>query len=74
MPAPLRLPHASDCLRFLRESAGALHQMLSPLSPAERDETWQEIHTELSRFERADGFEGPCELIVGWGIKGRPAQ
>jgi hypothetical protein len=43
--------------------------MLSGLPPTERDETWQEIHTELSRFERPAGFNGPCELIVGWGTK-----
>jgi ubiquinone/menaquinone biosynthesis C-methylase UbiE len=67
--APLRLPRAADCVRFLRESAGALHQMISGLSPADRDETWQEIHRELARFDGPDGFEGPCELIVGWGIK-----
>jgi SAM-dependent methyltransferase len=65
--APLRLPRAADCLRFLRESAGALHQMLAGLSPVERDATWQEIEAELTRFERPDGFHGPCELIVGWG-------
>lgn len=69
MPAPLRLPRATDCLRFLRESAGALHQMLAGLSPTERDQTWQQIHAELARFERPDGFQGPCELIVGWGAK-----
>jgi ubiquinone/menaquinone biosynthesis C-methylase UbiE len=72
MAAPLRLPRAADCVRFLRESAGALHQMLNRLSPAERVETWHEIESELSRFERSDGFEGPCELIVGWGIKPCP--
>jgi hypothetical protein len=44
--------------------------MLSALSAGERDETWQEIHTALSRFERSNGFEGPCELIIGWGTKG----
>jgi SAM-dependent methyltransferase len=70
LPAPLRLPRVADCVRFLRESAGALHQMISGLSPAERDETWQEIHRELSRFDGPNGFEGPCELIVGWGTKG----
>ncbi|MDF2748220.1 MAG: methyltransferase [Propionibacteriaceae bacterium] len=70
IPAPLRLTGAADCVRFLRESAGALHQMLSALSAGERDETWQEIHTALSRFERSNGFEGPCELIIGWGTKG----
>jgi SAM-dependent methyltransferase len=69
VPAPLRLPRAADCLRFLRESAGALHQMLANLTATERDQAWEQIHTELSRFERSDGFHGPCELIVGWGTK-----
>lgn len=63
--SPVRLPSAAQCVRFERESFGALHQMMAALSPAERDETWQEIESELRRFERADGFSGPCEMLVG---------
>lgn len=69
VPALLRMPHAAECVRFERESFGALHQMLAELAPAQRDEAWQEIHRELARFEGTDGFEGPCELIVAWGRK-----
>jgi SAM-dependent methyltransferase len=69
MPAPLRLAAATECVRFERESFGALHQMLAGLTPEQRDEAWQEIATELARFEGPDGFEGPCELIVAWGTK-----
>ena len=69
VPAPLRMPAAADCVRFERESFGALHQMLAGLTPAQRDHAWQDIHTELARFEGPDGFEGPCELIVAWGVK-----
>jgi SAM-dependent methyltransferase len=65
--APLRLPSAADCARLERESFGALHQMLSGLTPAERDEAWVEIETELRRFEGPDGFVGPCELLVAAG-------
>ena len=60
--------HAKDYVRFARESFGALHQMLAGLAPAEREEAWQEISTELARFEGPEGFEGPCELIVAWGV------
>jgi hypothetical protein len=67
--APLRLASASECVRFERESFGALHQMMSGLSEAEREETWQEIEQELRQFESAEGFEGPCELVVGSGVK-----
>ncbi|MCA1623324.1 MAG: class I SAM-dependent methyltransferase [Acidobacteria bacterium] len=67
--APLRLASASECVRFERESFGALHQMMSGLSEAEREETWREIEQELRQFESAEGFEGPCELVVGSGVK-----
>jgi hypothetical protein len=60
---------AAECLRFERESFGALHQMMSSLSDAEREETWQEIEEELKQFETGDSFEGPCEMVVGSGVK-----
>jgi hypothetical protein len=63
------MPSADECVRFERESFGALHQMLAGLDPDEREQAWQEIADELARFETADGFAGPCELIVGWGTK-----
>src|SRR6201987_232200 len=62
--APLRMPSAAECVRFERESFGALHQMLGGLSEPEREEAWSEIEQELSQFETQDGFEGPCELII----------
>ena len=65
--APLRLSSTAECMRFERESFGALHQMLSGLSEAEREEAWDEVERELSQFETADGFEGPCELLVAAG-------
>jgi SAM-dependent methyltransferase len=67
--APLRLASAADCVRFERESFGALHQMLSGLSESERDEAWAEIETALAAFESPDGFVGPCELVVASGTK-----
>lgn len=67
--APVRLPSAAECVRFERESFGALHQMMSTLSEAERADTWHEIQSELAQFEGRDGFSGPCEMLVGVGVK-----
>lgn len=67
--APLRMARAADCVRFERESFGALHQMLGGLSPDERALAWDEVAAELAAFEGPDGFAGPCELIVAWGTK-----
>jgi ubiquinone/menaquinone biosynthesis C-methylase UbiE len=67
--APLRFESAAECVRFERESFGALHAMLAGVSEQERDEAWAEIERELRRFETPDGFVGPCELLVGAATK-----
>ena len=64
LPAPLRLPAASDCVRFERESFGALHQMLSGLPQQAREDVWREIESTLQQYETDEGFVGPCELHV----------
>jgi SAM-dependent methyltransferase len=69
VPAPLRLRTAADCLAFERESFGALHQMLSGLDEAEKAAAWQEVATELGRFEGPDGFEAPCTMAIAVGTK-----
>ncbi|ONI75898.1 methyltransferase type 11 [Kribbella sp. ALI-6-A] len=69
VPSPVRMPSAADCVRFERESFGALHQMLSRLDEPARAAAWQEITEELSRFETPDGFTGPCEMLVVAGTR-----
>ena len=67
--SPVRLPSADECVRFERESFGALHQMMRGLSADEQEETWQEIREALAVYETADGFVGPCEMLVGAGTR-----
>ena len=65
--APLRLSSAEECVRFERESFGALHQMLTAVPAAERESVWSEIRDALAPFEGDGGFVGPCELLVASG-------
>jgi SAM-dependent methyltransferase len=67
--APLRLPSAADGLRFERESFGALHQMLAALPEADREAAWAEVGEALRQFDGADGWTGPCRLLVGAGTR-----
>jgi ubiquinone/menaquinone biosynthesis C-methylase UbiE len=67
--APVRLTSAAECLQFEQESFGALHQMLSGLSDADKDEAWNEIEEALGQFENNGQFEGPCEMLVVAGTK-----
>jgi ubiquinone/menaquinone biosynthesis C-methylase UbiE len=67
VPSPVKLPSAAECVRFERESFGALHQMMVALSETERAQAWQAIEEALRAFETGDGFVGPCEMLVGAG-------
>ena len=62
--SPVRMASAADCVRFERESFGALQQMLLGLAPAGREAAWAEIEDALRQFEGPDGFTGPCEMLV----------
>ena len=44
-------------------------QMLAGLNETEREQAWREIERELAKYEGSDGFESPCEVIVGAGVK-----
>lgn len=67
--SPLELSSAKECVRFEKESFGALHQMMSSLPDAEKKATWEEIETGLRQFEDKNGFTGPCEMVVAVGEK-----
>ncbi|GAA0912415.1 class I SAM-dependent methyltransferase [Virgisporangium ochraceum] len=64
VPSPLRMASAAECVRFERESFGALHQMLAGLDDARRAAAWSEIGDALAEFDGPDGFTGPCEMLV----------
>jgi len=69
VPSPLQLSSAKECVRFEKESFGALHQLMSGLREQEKASVWDEIETELQQFEVNGAFEGPCEMLVAVGEK-----
>jgi SAM-dependent methyltransferase len=69
LTAPLLLVSAADCVRFERESFGALHQMLSGLDQHEREHIWEDIEEALRAYETDESFVGPCELHVTSGSR-----
>jgi len=64
LSAPLRMPSAAECVRFERESFGALHQMMSGVPEDEREQVWADIEETLGKYDDGTGFVGPCELHV----------
>lgn len=69
LSAPLRMSSAAECIRFERESFGAFNQMMAHLAREEREAIWDEAQVAMQPFEGPNGFEAPCEPIVGVGVK-----
>lgn len=62
--SPVLMSSAAECVRFEKESFGALHQMLAGVDPSAREDVWADVERALQQFETASGFVGPCELLV----------
>jgi hypothetical protein len=69
LAAPVRMRSAAECLRFEKESFGALHQMLGGLEPSAQARAWDDVGAALAEFEKGGSFVGPCELVVAVGTK-----
>lgn len=67
--APIKLDSATDMRNFLEEAAGFYRMILSKLDAAEQQVAWDEIEDCLKKFETADGFVSPAELIMAVGTK-----
>jgi SAM-dependent methyltransferase len=64
LTAPFRLPSVKDYLDFIRNSASPILQILARLDAPAKAAAWAEIESKLSAFNKADGWEGPNELLV----------
>ena len=63
--APVRLASAAECVRFERESFGALHQMLSGARRGGARGGVARDRGGPAAVRGRDGFVGPCELLIG---------
>ena len=64
LAAPFRLPSAAAYLDFIRTSASPIQQILSGLEPAKRDAAWAAMEERLQKFQVAEGWVGPNELLL----------
>ena len=71
MSAPFRLPSAADYLDFVRTSASPIVQLLSGLDDARQKAAWVDMTDKLGRFNTANGWTGPNELLLTAGQRPR---
>lgn len=65
--APFRLPSAQHYVAFTREAAAPIRAILERLDAAARERAWDEMESELARFDGPDGWVGPNVLLLAAG-------
>ena len=69
VPVPHGAVSAAEYVRVAREAFGAFNAMMAQLPASERDSVWNEVETEMRRFETSDDFKVPGECLIGAATK-----
>ena len=62
-----RFPPGTEVIRRLKD--GEFGKPIAKLRDAEREQAWAEIEQQQRRFEGPNGWEFPCEQLIGVGTK-----
>ncbi len=62
-----RFPPGTEVIRRLKD--GEFGKPIANLRDAEREQAWAEIEQQQRRFEGPNGWEFPCEQLIGVGTK-----
>ena len=63
-----RFPSLAEAVQYMQGPL-PLRELMVRLSEAERDQVWAEIERALAQFMGPNGYESPCELLIGTGVK-----
>ena len=63
-----RFQSLSDAMQFARGPL-PLRELMIRLSPSEQDQAWTEIESALTQFVGPNGYDSPCEVLIGVGMK-----
>jgi ubiquinone/menaquinone biosynthesis C-methylase UbiE len=64
-----RFPSLAEAMHYAKESPLPLRELMVQLSPAQREQAWAEIENALQQFAGSDGYDSPCDLLIGIGTK-----
>ena len=68
VPTRRRFPSLAEAMRYARGPL-PLRELMARLSRAEQEQAWAEIERALAQFASPQGYDSPCELLIGVGRK-----
>lgn len=74
LDAPMRLPSVKHYLDFVRTAGLPIMAILAPLPAAVQAAAWHDIEAQLLRFNSADDWVGPNELLLCTATRPMPGR
>src|SRR5215471_17185566 len=68
VPTRRRFPSLGEAMQYARGPL-PLRELMARLSSADQEQAWAEIERALARFVGPQGYDSPCELLIGVGTK-----
>ena len=68
VPTRRRFPSLGEAMQYARGPL-PLRELMARLSRAEQQQAWAEIERALAQFVGPQGYDSPCELLIGVGTK-----
>jgi len=68
VPTRRRFPTLGEAMQYARGPL-PLRELMARLSRAEQEQAWAEIERALAQFVGPQGYDSPCELLIGLGTK-----
>jgi ubiquinone/menaquinone biosynthesis C-methylase UbiE len=68
VPTRRRFPSLAEAMQYARGPL-PLRELMVRLSDAEQQRAWREIERALAQFVGPNGYDSPCELLIGVGTK-----
>jgi hypothetical protein len=68
VPTRHRFPSLGEAMQYARGPL-PLRELMARLCPAEQEQAWAEIERALGQFVGSQGYDSPCELLIGVGTK-----
>lgn len=62
-------PSLAEAMHYAKETPLPLRELMVQLSLVQREQAWAEIEHALQQFVGPDGYDSPCELLIGIGTK-----
>jgi ubiquinone/menaquinone biosynthesis C-methylase UbiE len=64
-PARRQFPSLADAIDYAKVTPLPLRELMDQLNEEQRAQAWAEIERSLAQFAGPDGYDSPCEFLIG---------